>query len=116
MPLAAKNDGTRLRFSRQVRKLRSLPTTSTPTIPYGSLAAVWLFPLRKHSGLSARQRNSRTRAPKGASAWMGSAFQIFCHDYLPKEHLAARCRQRGYTMDEVRACIVSEDGDQITFN
>jgi hypothetical protein len=34
----------------------------------------------------------------------------------PKEHLAARCRQRGYTLDEVRPCIVSEDGDQITFN
>lgn len=26
----------------------------------------------------------------------------------------ARCRQRGYTLDEVRACIVSEDGDTIT--
>lgn len=26
----------------------------------------------------------------------------------------ARCRQRGYTMDEVRPCIVSEDGDKIT--
>lgn len=25
----------------------------------------------------------------------------------------ARCRQRGYTLDEVRPCIVSEDGDQI---
>ena len=32
----------------------------------------------------------------------------------PKEHLAARCRQRGYTLEEVRPCIVSEDGDQIT--
>jgi hypothetical protein len=74
MPLAAKNDGTRLRFSRQVRKLRSLPTTSTPTIPFGSLAAVCMFPLRKHSGLSARQRNSRTRAAKAACAWMGSAW------------------------------------------
>ena len=30
------------------------------------------------------------------------------------QHLAARCRQRGYTLDEVRACIVSEDGDAIT--
>lgn len=29
-------------------------------------------------------------------------------------HLAARCRQRGYTLDEVRACIVSDDGDMIT--
>ena len=29
-------------------------------------------------------------------------------------HLEARCRQRGYTLDEVRACIVSEDGDTIT--
>lgn len=29
-------------------------------------------------------------------------------------HLDARCRQRGYTLDEVRPCIVSEDGDQIT--
>ena len=29
-------------------------------------------------------------------------------------HLEARCRQRGYTLDEVRPCIVSRDGDQIT--
>jgi hypothetical protein len=35
---------------------------------------------------------------------------IACH----RAHLAARCRQRGYTLDEVRPCIVSEDGDQIT--
>jgi len=28
--------------------------------------------------------------------------------------LEDRCRQRGYTLDEVRACIVSEDGDTIT--
>lgn len=28
-------------------------------------------------------------------------------------HLAARCRQRGYTLEEVRACIVSQDGDRI---
>jgi hypothetical protein len=26
----------------------------------------------------------------------------------------ARCRERGYTLDEVRGCIVSEDGDTIT--
>jgi hypothetical protein len=32
------------------------------------------------------------------------------------KHLAARCRQRGYTLEEVRACIVSEDGDQITID
>jgi hypothetical protein len=31
-----------------------------------------------------------------------------------RKHLEARCRERGYTLDEVRACIVSEDGDQIT--
>ncbi len=35
---------------------------------------------------------------------------IACHI----KHLAARCRERGYTLDEVRPCIVSEDGDQIT--
>lgn len=35
---------------------------------------------------------------------------ITCH----RLHLAARCRERGYTLDEVRACIVSEDGDQVT--
>jgi hypothetical protein len=35
---------------------------------------------------------------------------IACH----RSYLAARCRERGYTLDEVRACIVSEDGDQIT--
>jgi hypothetical protein len=26
----------------------------------------------------------------------------------------ARCRERGYTLDDVRGCIVSEDGDTIT--
>jgi hypothetical protein len=31
-----------------------------------------------------------------------------------RSHLASRCRQRGYTLDEVRACIVSEDGETIT--
>jgi hypothetical protein len=31
-----------------------------------------------------------------------------------RNHLIARCRQRGYTLDEVRPCIVSEDGDTIT--
>jgi hypothetical protein len=35
---------------------------------------------------------------------------IACH----RDHLRARCVQRGYTLDEVRPCIVSEDGDQIT--
>ena len=29
-------------------------------------------------------------------------------------HLESRCRERGYTLDEVRACIVSEEGDTIT--
>jgi hypothetical protein len=29
-------------------------------------------------------------------------------------HLEAHCRERGYTLDEVRPCIVSEDGDTIT--
>lgn len=31
-----------------------------------------------------------------------------------RKHLVARCRERGYTLDEVRACIVSEDGDTVT--
>ena len=30
------------------------------------------------------------------------------------DHLEARCRERGYTLDEVRSCIVSQDGDAIT--
>jgi hypothetical protein len=29
-------------------------------------------------------------------------------------HLEFRCRQRGYTLEQVRPCIVSEDGDTIT--
>jgi hypothetical protein len=29
-------------------------------------------------------------------------------------HLEQRCRQRGYTLEQVRPCIVSRDGDQIT--
>jgi hypothetical protein len=28
-------------------------------------------------------------------------------------HLEARCRQRGYTLEEVRPCIVSQDGDSL---
>jgi hypothetical protein len=35
---------------------------------------------------------------------------IRCHLH----HLETRCRQRGYTLDEVRPCIVSQDGDHIT--
>jgi hypothetical protein len=31
-----------------------------------------------------------------------------------RKHLEARCRQRGYTLDEVRPCIVSEDEATIT--
>jgi hypothetical protein len=32
----------------------------------------------------------------------------------PKSYLEARCRERGYTLDEVRGCIVSEDGASVT--
>jgi hypothetical protein len=28
-------------------------------------------------------------------------------------HLEQRCRQRGYTLEQVRPCIVSQDGEQI---
>lgn len=35
---------------------------------------------------------------------------IRCH----LRHLEARCRERGYTLDEVRPCIASEDGTTIT--
>lgn len=35
---------------------------------------------------------------------------ITCH----RKHLVARCRERGYTLDQVRQCIVSEDGDMVT--
>lgn len=35
---------------------------------------------------------------------------ITCH----LNHIIARCRERGYTLDEVRACIVSEYGDTVT--
>lgn len=31
-----------------------------------------------------------------------------------RKYLEARCRQRGYTLEEVRPCIVSEDGERIT--
>jgi hypothetical protein len=32
---------------------------------------------------------------------------ITCH----KDHLRARCQQRGYTLEEVMPCVVSQDGD-----
>jgi len=28
-------------------------------------------------------------------------------------HLEARCRERGYTLEQVEACIVSRDGDRL---
>ena len=28
-------------------------------------------------------------------------------------HLEARCRERGYTLEQVQGCIVSRDGDEI---
>lgn len=31
-----------------------------------------------------------------------------------RRHLEARCRERGYTLDQVRPCIVAEDGDRLT--
>jgi len=31
-----------------------------------------------------------------------------------RDSFDARCRERGYTLDKVRPCIVSEDGDTIT--
>jgi hypothetical protein len=32
----------------------------------------------------------------------------------PRVMFEARCNERGYTLKQVRACIVSEDGDTIT--
>jgi len=29
-------------------------------------------------------------------------------------HLESRCRERGYTLEQVQPCIVSQDGDTIT--
>ena len=34
----------------------------------------------------------------------------------PKSHLEARCRERGYTLQEVMPCVVSEDGDMWTID
>lgn len=31
-----------------------------------------------------------------------------------RRHLESRCRERGYTLESVRACIVAEHGDTIT--
>jgi len=30
-----------------------------------------------------------------------------------QRHLEARCRERGYTLEQVRPCIVSEEGDRL---
>ena len=37
---------------------------------------------------------------------------ITCH----RSHLEARCRERGYTLDEVMPCVVAQDGDQWTID
>lgn len=33
-----------------------------------------------------------------------------------RRHLDARCRERGYTLDEVMPCVVSQDGDEWTID
>jgi hypothetical protein len=33
-----------------------------------------------------------------------------------RAHLEARCRERGYTLDEVLPCVVSQDGDEWTID
>jgi hypothetical protein len=35
-----------------------------------------------------------------------------CH----RSHLESRCRERGYTLDEVMPCVVSQDGDEWTID
>jgi len=37
---------------------------------------------------------------------------ISCH----RSHLDARCRERGYTLEEVMPCVVSQDGDEWTID
>ena len=33
-----------------------------------------------------------------------------------RSHLEARCRERGYTLDEVMPCVVAQDGDEWTID
>jgi hypothetical protein len=33
-----------------------------------------------------------------------------------RSHLAARCTERGYTLDEVMPCVVAQDGDEWTID
>jgi hypothetical protein len=33
-----------------------------------------------------------------------------------KKYLEARCRERGYTLEEVMGCVVAQDGDQWTID
>jgi hypothetical protein len=37
---------------------------------------------------------------------------ITCH----RAHIEARCTERGYTLDEVMPCVVSQDGDEWTID
>jgi hypothetical protein len=37
---------------------------------------------------------------------------IICH----RAHLEARCTERGYTLDDVMPCVVSQDGDEWTID
>jgi ribosomal protein L37E len=34
----------------------------------------------------------------------------------PREHLLYRCHERGYTLDEVLPCVISQDGDEWTID
>jgi len=44
--------------------------------------------------------------------YMQPATMITCH----RSHLYARCAERGYTLDEVMPCVVSQDGDEWTID
>lgn len=43
-------------------------------------------------------------------AWAQPAALTTCH----RTFLEARCRERGYTLDEVMPCVVAQDGDEWT--
>jgi len=49
----------------------------------------------------------------------GDGLCCFCHDgMIPchKDHLIARCKERGYTLDEVMPCVHSQYGDEWIVN
>ena len=69
------------------------------------------------------QRKASVSVPRGGAGVQGRGDDVHSESVQPtpmischRSHLEARCTERGYTLDEVLPCVVSQDGDEWTID